>query len=102
MGVSQNEAGKMLLNIVAEHDPVNVNVDDKMVTNLVKRKNEVHEEIQAAINNKDVIAYAKTRVGEILEHHLSPLIQMQESFDILQRMRNDENIPEDLVNRLQK
>lgn len=45
MGVSQNEAEKMLLNTVAEHDSVNVNVDDKMVTNLVKRKNEVHEAI---------------------------------------------------------
>lgn len=49
-----------------------------------------------------MIAYAKTRVEEILEHHLSPLIQMQASFDILQRMRNDENVPGDLVNRLQK
>ena len=102
MGVSQNEAGKMLLNTVAEHDSVNVNVDDKMVTNLVKRRNEVHEAIQAAINNKDVIAYAKTRVKEILEHHLSQLNQMQASFAILQQMKNDENVPGDLVDRLQK
>lgn len=102
MGESQNEAGKLLLNTVAIHESVNVNVDDKMVTNLVKRKNEVHEAIQSAINNKDVIAYAKEKVKELLEDHLSQLMQIQASFDILKRMRSDENVPGDLVDRLQK
>jgi len=54
----QEAAGRLLLNSVAQQSCVRVDVDGKMVTNLVKRNADVHDAIKTAAARQDVIATA--------------------------------------------
>ena len=58
---TQVNAGRMVLDPVATHTSVNVNVDGKMITNLMKH-HPVHPEIRNALARKEVIDFAKDKI----------------------------------------
>lgn len=51
----QEDAARLLLNSIASRDDVLVDINARMVTNLVKRNNEIHEEIKIASSKHEVI-----------------------------------------------
>jgi hypothetical protein len=90
----QEAAGRLLLNPVAQHDLALVDVDGKMVTNLVKRKNDVHEAIRNAAANTDVIAAAVQYFDTEVRPKLNPHTVDDVCLKILNLLEKDTSVPE--------
>ena len=90
----QEAAGRLLLNSVAQHDLALVDVDGKMVTNLVKRKNDVHEAIRNAAANTDVIAAAVQYFDTEVRPKLNPHTVDDVCLKILNLLEKDTSVPE--------
>jgi len=70
---NQFRTGSVLLNAVARHPNVNVNVDDRMISRLMseKKRTEIHGAIMAGAVRADVTAFAKDWLKENLMQKIS-------------------------------
>lgn len=90
----QEAAGRLLLDSVAQHSLALVDVDGKMVTNLVKRKAEVHEAIKNAAANTDVIATAISYFDTVVLPKLNPHTFDDACLAILGLLQRDKSVPD--------
>lgn len=90
----QEAAGRLLLNSVAQHNLALVDVDGKMVTNLVKRKAEVHEAIKNAAANPTVIATAIHYFNNVVVPKLNPHTVDDACLQILNLLQRDKTVPD--------
>lgn len=90
----QEAAGRLLLNPIAQHDLALVDVDGKMVTNLVRRKNDVNEAIKNAAANSEVIAAAVQYFETEVRPKLNPHTVDDACLKILKLLEKDPSVPE--------
>ena len=90
----QEAAGRLLLNSIAQQDLALVDVDGKMVTNLVKRKTDVHEAIRNAAANTDVVAAAVGYFETEVRPKLNPHTVDDACLKILNLLGKDPSVPE--------
>lgn len=90
----QEAAGRLLLNSVAQHNLALVDVDGKMVTNLVKQKAEVHEAIKNAAANQTVIAAAIAYFDNVVVPKLNPHTIDDTCLRILKLLERDKTVPD--------
>lgn len=89
----QEATGRLLLDSVAQHSLALVDVDGKMVTNLVKRKAEVHEAIKNAAANQNVIATAVNYFDSVVVPKLNPHTVDDACLQILNLLQRDKTVP---------
>ena len=90
---TQEAAGRLLLNSIAQHDLTLVDVDGKMVTNLVKQKAEVHEAIKNAAANPAVIAATISYFDNVVVPKLNPHTVDDTCLQILKLLERDKTVP---------
>ena len=69
---TQENAGRLILDPVAQQ--VQVDVDGKMITNLVKRKKDVHTEIKNALTRPVVVAKAEAAIKKDVVQKISRIL----------------------------
>lgn len=90
----QEAAGRLLLNSIAQHDLALVDVDGKMVTNLVKRRTDVHEAIRNAAANTDVVAAAVRYFETEVRPKLNPHTVDDACLKLINLLEKDPSVPE--------
>ncbi|MEG1926416.1 MAG: hypothetical protein RR415_11800 [Ruthenibacterium sp.] len=90
----QEVAGRLLLEAVAKQDCARVDVDAKMVSNLMKRKADVHEAIKTASARREVIAEAKRYFEDEVMIKLNPHTYGDSCLKIERLLENDSSVPE--------
>lgn len=100
----QYTTGKILLEAVAGHPNVNVNVDDRMISNLVsnKKRAEVHGEIKAGALSNDVAEHARKELERELLPKISPLRMDDLCTKIIETMRADKDVSDGFCNKMQQ
>ena len=88
----QEAAGRLLLNSVAQQSCVHVDVDGKMVTNLVKRNADVHEAIKTAAARQDVIATAIKYFEDEVDSKLNVHTIEDACEDLIKLLENDKSV----------
>lgn len=96
---TQENAGRLILDPVAQQ--VQVDVDGKMITNLVKRKKDVHTEIKNALTRPDVVAKAEAAIKTDVVPRISRILIDDICIRILNGMRGDKTVPSKTVKRMQ-
>ncbi len=99
---SQINTGSVLLQTVASHPNVNVDVDGKMISNLMKRKTDVHGEIKSGAGKKEVIEYARKRVKETIINNINPVLLDDTCSDILKTMLTDSKVSDGFCRKMQQ
>ncbi len=70
---TQEATGRLLLDSIAKHENVCVDVSGKMITNLVKRKADVHEAIKTAAAKAEItVAVINYFKAEVIKKNKSP------------------------------
>ena len=69
---TQENAGRMILDPIAHQ--VQVDVDGKMITNLVRRKRDVHTEIKNALTRPEVVAKAEEKIVKDVVPKISKIL----------------------------
>lgn len=102
--LNQEEAGRLVLEPVAKQTSVNVDVDGKMVTNLVKFKKDVHQTIKSAAVTPKVVPAAKAYIQEKVIGKYNDFVMASVCGNILKLMKQS-SVPDafckDLENLLQ-
>lgn len=101
---NQVNTGTILLEAVADHDSVRVNVDDKMISLLMSEgssRKDVHESIKAGALRPDVLAFARNHLQEKLMPKISPLRQDDYCTQIIETMRADKKVSDGFCNTMQ-
>jgi len=99
---SQINTGSILLQTVASHSNVNVDVDGKMISNLMKRKTDVHGEIKSGAGKKEVIEYARKKVKETILNRINPVLLDDTCADILKTMSTDSKVSDGFCRKMQQ
>ena len=94
---TQIAAGELLLNMVAQHPNVNVDVNKKMISRLANRQDEVQSAIQSAAGSQAILGYAENYVKEKIIPVLSLIAQTQIESDILAQMKRDTSVPDKII-----
>lgn len=89
----QEAAGRLLLNSVACQDLALVDVDGKMITNLVKRKADVHEAIKNAAAKPSVVTAAINYFDREVVPKLNPHTFGDACLAILGLLEKDKSVP---------
>ena len=97
---TQENAGRMILDPVAQQ--VQVDVDGKMITNLVKRRRDVHTEIKNALTRPEVVAKAEAAIIKDVVPKISKILIDDICTKILNVLRGDKSVPAKVVTRMQK
>ena len=90
----QEATGRLLLDSVAQHSLALVDVDGKMVTNLVRRKADVHEAIKNAAANTNVIAAVIHYFDTVVLPKLNPHTFEDACLAILKLLQRDDSVPD--------
>lgn len=99
---TQNNTGRILLETVAKHPLVNVDVDDKMVSNLVKRKTDVHTAIKSGAGKREVMKFARDEVTKNVLDRINPLLMDDVCTQILDAMSSDRSVSDGFCSRMQQ
>lgn len=101
---NQSQIGKCLLNAVALHPNVNVNVDDRMISFLLSDKNrtDVHGEIKIWALNKEVCEFAREHLNKELMPKISPLRVDDLCTRIIDSMKADRDVSDGFCNKMQQ
>ena len=99
---SQVNTGSILLQTVASHPNVNVDVDGKMISNLMKRKTDVHGDIKSGAGKKEVIDYARKKVKETVLNKINPVLLDDTCTDILKTMSTDSKVSDGFCRKMQQ
>lgn len=98
---TQEETGRLLLNTVVEVSGMQANnITGKTITKLLKRTAEVAEDIRSFANQTDFIEKAKPYVSSTIIPHINELLIHDMCVGILDIMREDTSVPDEMVNRL--
>lgn len=98
---TQEETGRLLLNTVVEVSGMQANnITGKTITKLVKRTAEVAEDIRSFANQPDFIEKAKPYVSSTIIPRINDLLIHDMCVGILNIMREDTSVPDEMVNRL--
>lgn len=97
---TQENAGRMILDPIAHQ--VQVDVDGKMITNLVRRKRDVHTEIKNALTRPEVVAKAEEKIVKDVVPKISKILIDDICTMILNLLRGDKSVPMKVVTRMQK
>lgn len=97
---TQENAGRMILDPIAHQ--VQVDVDGKMITNLVRRKRDVHTEIKNALTRPEVVAKAEEKIVKDVVPKISKILIDDICTMILNLLRGDKSVPSKVVTRMQK
>lgn len=95
--LNQEEAGRLVLEPVAKLPSVNVDVDGKMVTNLVKLKKDVHQAIKSAAVTPGVVPAARAYIQECIVGKYSDFVVMNVCENILKLMKKSP-VPDAICN----
>lgn len=98
----QEAAGRLLLDSVAKQNSVLVDVDGKMITNLVKRKAPVHDAIRTAAAKSEVIKQVIEYYKEIVVKKLNPHTFADACLEILKILERDATVPMEKYKELEK
>lgn len=98
---SQINTGSILLQTVASHPNVDVYVDGKMISNLMKRKTDIHGDIKNGAGKKEVIDYARTKVKKTILNRINPVLLDDTCSDILKTMSMDSKVSDSFCRRMQ-
>lgn len=90
----QEKAGRFLLESIAKQDNVLVDISGKMVSNLVKRKNEIHDAIKEASAKPEVIVKAVEYFNKKVVPRLNPHTGNDCCENIIRMMERDANVPQ--------
>lgn len=96
---TQENTGRMLLYPVAMQ--AQVDITGKMITNLVKRNNDVHSDIKNALTRPDVIVKAEAAIIRDLVPKLNKLLIDDTCIRIIGLMRSDNSVPQAVVYRME-
>lgn len=99
---SQINTGRTILQTVANHPNVNVDVDDKMISNLMKRKKDVHGDIKKGAGKREVITFARGKVKETVLDSINPLLMDDTCTKILESMTADKKVSDGFCNKMQQ
>lgn len=98
---TQEETGRLLLNTVVEVSGMQANnITGKTITKLVKRTAEVAADIRSFANQPDFIEKAKPYVSSTIIPRINDLLIHDMCVGILDIMREDTSVPDEMVNRL--
>lgn len=98
----QEAAGRLLLDSVAKQNSVLVDVDGKMITNLVKRKAPVHDAIRTAAAKPEVIEQVIEYYKEIVVKKLNPHTFADACLEILKILERDATVSMEKYNELKE
>lgn len=101
---NQVKTGTVLLDAVATHDSVRVNVDDKMISLLMSEsssRKDVHEAIKAGALRPDIMPFARQYLQDNLMPKISPLRQDDFCTQIIESMRADKKVSDGFCNTMQ-
>lgn len=99
---TQVNTGSILLNTVASHPNVNVDVNDNMISRLVTRERDVHKELKRASGKEDVIKYARNKVKDTVLNEINPVRMDDICSSILQSMSQDNKVSNGFCDKMQK
>lgn len=99
---SQVNTGSILLQTVASHPNVDVYVDGKMITNLMKRRTDIHGDIKSGAGKNEVIDFARNKVKETILNRINPILLDDTCSDILKTMSADSKVSDAFCHRMQK
>ena len=99
---TQVNTGSILLNTVASHPNVNVDVNDNMISRLVTRERDVHKELKRASGKEDVIKYARNKVKDTVLNEINPVRMDDICSSILQSMSEDKKVSNGFCDKMQK
>ncbi len=99
---TQVNTGSILLNTVASHPNVNVDVNDNMISRLVTRERDVHKELKRASGKEDVIKYARNKVKNTVLNEINPVRMDDICSNILQSMSEDKKVSDGFCDKMQK
>ena len=97
----QEEAGRLLLEPVATQSIASVDVDGKMVSNLVKRKTDVHTAIKRAAVKPEAVAAAKNYIKENILDVFNVVAVNSVCASLLKLMKDDRDVPDAICNDLE-
>lgn len=101
-GDSQINTGRTILELVATHPSVNVDVNDKMISKLVNRKSDVHKEIKAGAGRREVISGVRSRIKEEVIDIINPVLMDDTCSQILECMSGDKTVSSGFCNKMQQ
>lgn len=98
---SQETAGRHVLDTIREPSGYQINIDGKMITGLVKREKEVHNELKRAAGQKKYIKGAKDYVTKNILPEISDLVIADVCKAILNEVESDASTADASVETLQ-
>lgn len=99
---SQINTGRTILQTVANHPNVPVDVDDKMISNLMTRKKDVHRDLKSGAGKRDVIAFARKQVKDTVLDKITPVLMDDTCTRILESMTADRKVSNGFCNKMQQ
>lgn len=97
----QEEAGRLLLEPVATQDIASVDVNGKMVTNLVKRSADVHTAIKRAAVTPEVVPAAQTYITKNILNKYNDVAVNSACAALLKLMKEDSSVPDAIYTDLE-
>lgn len=100
---SQITTGRIVLEAVAKHPSVNVDVNDKMISNLLSDKNrkEIHGDIKSGAGRKEVMDFARVQIEKNLMPRISPLRIDDFCSQVIDAMMADKKVSDGICNMMQ-
>lgn len=98
--LNQEEAGRLVLEPVAKQLSVNVDVDGKMVTNLVRLKKDVHQTIKSAAVTPEVVPATKSYIQEHIIGKYNDFVMTSVCENILKLMKKS-SVPDAICNDIE-
>lgn len=99
---SQINTGTIVLEAVATHPNVNVDVTPTMISNLMNRKKDVHGDIKRGALQKAVVDYARTELYKKLMPRISPLRIDDFCTQVIETMRMDPKVSNGICDLMQR
>lgn len=99
---TQVNTGSIILNVVAAHPNVNVDVDGKMISNLMKRKVDIHGDIRSGAGKTEVRNWAREEVKKKVLPKINPVLLDDTCDRILKAMDTDTNVSNGFCEKMQQ
>lgn len=99
---SQINTGTVVLEAVATHPNVNVDVTPTMISNLMNRKTDVHGDIKRGASQKAVADFARIEINKKLMPRISPLRIDDFCTQVIETMRMDSKVSNGICDLMQR
>ena len=99
---SQINTGTIVLEAVATHPNVNVDVNPTMISNLMNRKTDVPGDIKHGAQQREVADYAREQLKEKLMPCISPLRMDDFCTQVIETMRTDTKVSNGICDLMQR